>query len=79
LKKVAVYEANHAAEAHLVQQHLNRAGIEAEVRGEHIPYPGIPFPQSMLAVWVPVAQEEEAREILAEVHLGEEEPTEEDS
>lgn len=70
MKMVRVYDANNTFEAHLVQQHLSQAGIDAQVRGEDIPYPGIPFPGSggtMLAVWVPEAQHDEARNALDEV------------
>lgn len=65
-----LYEARHSVEAHLVQQHLSRAGIHAEVRGETIPFPGdsiAGFGGNAQSVWVDDQQFDEARAILDEV------------
>jgi hypothetical protein len=80
MKMVRIYDANNLFEAHLVRQHLSHAGIDAEVRGEHTPYPGIPFSGgggSILAVWVPETQRERALAAIAagvETEEGAEEP-----
>jgi hypothetical protein len=72
-----IFEAQHLAEAHLVQHQLERAGLRSEIRGETIPFPGdsiAGFGSNAQSVWVHDADYAEAEQVLREVFADETDP-----